>query len=307
MMDWLERMNEAITYIEDHLTGEIDFDKVARTACCSSYHFQRMFSFITGVPLSEYIRRRRLTLAAFELQTGGARVIELAGKYGYDSPNSFTRAFEKLHGISPSSARSAGTRLKAFPRLSFHISIKGDMEMDYRIEQRPAFSVFGKSITVSVVDGECYRQIPEFWLKCVEDGTMERILKAASGGETATLRGEIFGNDKMLLNAVMFGHESQTGTFKYMVCQNVPQSGVPDGFETLRVPPLTWAVFPTERHPADQTTGKIQAIWQRVYPEWFPTSGYEHADGPDFELYHHAGDGQFIAEVWVPVQKAAKP
>lgn len=120
-MDWFERMNGAMSYIEDHLASEIDYEEAARIACCSSYHFQRMFSFITDVTLSEYIRRRRLTLAAFELQKGSGRVIDVALKYGYDSPNSFTRAFQSLHGVTPSLARDEGVQLKAYPRMSFQL------------------------------------------------------------------------------------------------------------------------------------------------------------------------------------------
>ena len=135
-MDWLDRMNRAMDYMETHLADEISYEEIARKACCSSYHFQRMFPFITGVPLSEYIRRRRLTLAAFDLQTAGCKVIDVALKYGYESPESFTRAFKSLHGISPAAARRVGASLKAYPRMAFQLSIKGDIEMKYRIETR---------------------------------------------------------------------------------------------------------------------------------------------------------------------------
>ncbi len=128
-MDWLVRMNSAMEYIETNLADTISYDEIAHRACCSTYHFQRMFPFITGVTLSEYIRRRRLTLAAFELQTTGSKVIDVAMKYGYDSPEAFARAFKNLHGIMPISARDTGVSLKAYPRMSFHISIKGDVEM----------------------------------------------------------------------------------------------------------------------------------------------------------------------------------
>lgn len=127
-MDWLDRMNSAMDYIEGHLDREVDSAEAAKRACCSVTHFQRMFSSVTGIHLSEYIRRKRLTLAAFELQEGCAKVIDVAMKYGYDSPDAFSRAFKLLHGIMPSAARSKGTGLKAFPRLSFHISIRGDVE-----------------------------------------------------------------------------------------------------------------------------------------------------------------------------------
>jgi len=130
-MDWLTKMNAALDYIEDHLLDEIDYKAVARKACCSSYNFQRMFSFITDVPLAEYIRRRRLTQAAIELQNTDARIIDVAVKYGYDSPVSFSRAFATLHGINPNEAKQSGARLKAYPKISFQISIKGEKEMNY--------------------------------------------------------------------------------------------------------------------------------------------------------------------------------
>jgi len=300
-MDWLKRMNGAISYIEDNLEGEIDFEILARIVCCSSYHFQRMFSFLTGVPLSEYIRRRRLTLAAFELQNSNMKILDLSLKYGYDSPNSFTRAFQNLHGVTPTSARDLGVKLKAYPRMSFHISIKGDVEMNYRIEEKNAFSVFGVEATVSAIDGKCYEQIPEFWLKSINDGTMERILIAA-GGSNATIKSDVYGNSEMLLNAAMYGH-NKDGTLKYMICQNTPESGVSDDFTKLSVPAMNWAIFPTEKHTQDQTTEKVQALWKRIFPEWFPTSGYEHADAPEFEMYYRADDDKYIAEVWIPVVK----
>ncbi len=121
-MEWLESMNAAVDYIESHLTDDISYERAARLACCSAYHFQRMFSYITGVPLSEYIRRRRLTLAAFELQSNRVKVIDTALKYGYESPEVFSRAFRKMHGIMPVSARVAGVSFKAYPRMTFHIT-----------------------------------------------------------------------------------------------------------------------------------------------------------------------------------------
>ncbi|SFC24483.1 AraC-type DNA-binding protein [Alkalibacterium subtropicum] len=157
-MDWLQRMNGAINYIEDNLTNEIDYAVAAKMACCSVYHFQRMFSFIIDIPLSEYIRRRRLTLAAFEVQNSDVRVIDLALKYGYQSPDAFTRAFYKLHGVTPTMARNMGTQLKAYPRISFHISIKEDKEMSYRIVEKGEYKVVGKSITIGI-DQDPYKGV----------------------------------------------------------------------------------------------------------------------------------------------------
>ena len=133
-MDWLERMNNALNYIENSLNEEIDYKEIAKAANCSEFHFSRMFSSISGISLSEYIRRRRLTLAAFEIQKSDIRIIDVAIKYGYVSSDTFSRAFQKMHGVTPSNARNRGVQLKAFPRISFQISIKGDTEMEYRIE-----------------------------------------------------------------------------------------------------------------------------------------------------------------------------
>jgi len=124
--DWIRKMNNAIAYIENHLDNEIDYNEAAKIACCSVYHFQRFFSFIAEIPLSEYIRRRRLTLAAFELQNGDVKVIDVALKYGYESPEAFARAFKSIHGVAPTMAKDSGSQLKAYPCMTFHISIKDD-------------------------------------------------------------------------------------------------------------------------------------------------------------------------------------
>ena len=145
----LENMNGAMSYIEDNLTEEIDFKEAARLALCSEFHFKRMFSFLSGVSLSEYIRRRRLTLAAFELNHSPIKIIDLAVKYGYNSPDSFTRAFQSLHGITPSEARETGQTLKAYPRLTFQLTIQGGDVMNYRIEEKEAFRIVGLKKRVS--------------------------------------------------------------------------------------------------------------------------------------------------------------
>jgi len=142
-MEWLDRLNQSISYIEDKLTGEIDIEKAAKIACCSSFHFQRMFSYIASVSLAEYIRRRRMTLAAFELQNSDIKIIDLAIKYGYDSPTSFSRAFQNVHGVPPSAAKGEGIVLKAHPRMTFLISIKGYEEvLNQKVEMD-----FGANIT----------------------------------------------------------------------------------------------------------------------------------------------------------------
>jgi AraC family transcriptional regulator len=288
-MDWLNRMNEAMDYIENNLADEIDYLKAAQIACCSTYHFQRMFSFITAVPLSEYIRRRRLTLVAFELQNSDIKVIDAALKYGYDSPTSFTRAFQNLHGVTPTAARDAGVKLKAYPRISFHISIKGESEMNYKIVEKVAFEVFGKEFKTSVIDGVCYKEIPEFWNKCVENGTAAEIIKTAGKPENG------------LLDAgVTFAHNGSDGTMRYMIACDKPDNTIPCQFTVLKIPALTWAVFDVDWHGDDSA---IHEVWKKIGTEWFPTSSYEHADAPEMERYFGDRDSEYKCEIWIPVVK----
>ena len=150
-MEWIERLNSAIYYMEEHIREELDMEEVARIACCSTYHFQRMFAYMADVPLSEYVRRRRMSLAAVDLQSGDCKVIDASLKYGYDSPTAFNRAFKNVHGIAPSQAKEDGIVLKAFPPISFRITIKGDSEMNFRIEKKDAFHIVGMS--------SCKRQV----------------------------------------------------------------------------------------------------------------------------------------------------
>ncbi|MBD8497921.1 AraC family transcriptional regulator [Paenibacillus arenosi] len=288
-MDWLNRMHRAMEYIETNLTETIDYDQVAKIACCSTYHFQRMFSFITDVPLSEYIRRRRLTLAAFELQKGSVKVIDVALKYGYESPEAFSRAFKKMHGIMPVSARDKGVSLKAYPRLSFHISIKGDVEMDYRIEDKQSFDMFGMSTTIHAEGDHPFIEIPAFWSRCISDGTVDRIRSAAGLGDNGQI------------HAVLYNH--QGNVFSYMIGYFMPQSGLTGEFEQLTIPQQTYAIFPTGLYPDGHSN--IQELWKRIWAEWFPTCNYEPLNGPELEMTYSRGNNMYEMEVWIPVTKKA--
>ncbi len=290
-MDWLDRMNSAMDYIEENLADEISYDKAAQIACCSTYHFQRMFSFITGVPLSEYIRRRRLTLAAFELQTSEIRVIDVALKFGYDSPEAFARAFKHLHGVMPISARSKGVSLKAYPRLSFHISIKGDIEMEYRIEEKKAFEVFGLELKTNVIDGKCYKEIPEFWEECVADGRLLALAKAA--GKEA---------NELLDAGVTYAH-NHDGSMNYMIACLRKCEPVPPEYKVLSIPEQTWAIFNVQ-WKSDKDTQNLHEAWRRIYSEWFPSASYEHVDC-DFDLEYYFGNSEssYGVEIWIPVRK----
>lgn len=288
-VDWLDRMNAALDYIEANLVGAIDLNVAARGACCSVYHFSRMFSFITGVPLNEYIRRRRLTLAGFELKHSDVKIIDLALKYGYDSPNSFTRAFQALHGVTPSDARAPGIMLQSFPRMSFVITIKGVASMNYRIVEEGPLTVFGKSVRTSLVDGRCNSEVPAFLDQCEADRTTYRIVEAGKGDE------------QMMLRAVTYDYDAD-GNFSYLIGLEMPEGGVSEAWERVDVPARTWAVFPKEFEL--DSGDSIISVWQRIYPEWFPNSGYEQDEGPLQERNYHTDHGTIIVEAWVPVSKA---
>ena len=173
-MNLLEKMNGALTYVEENLTGDIDFKKVAKLACCSEYHFKRMFSFLAGITLSEYIRRRRLSLAAFELNNSNTRIIDVAIKYGYSSPDSFTRAFQSFHGVTPSEARNNGQSLKTYSRVTFQLSIKGGSELNYRIVEKEAFRIVGIMKRVPIIFHGVNPEIASMW-KTLNDEMINKL------------------------------------------------------------------------------------------------------------------------------------
>jgi AraC family transcriptional regulator len=284
-MEWLERLNGAVEYIENNLTGDINYEEAGKIACCSTFHFQRMFSYIAGIPLSEYIRRRRMTKAAVDLQMGNEKVIDIALKYGYESPTSFNRAFQGIHGITPTAARETGVILKAFPRISFSISIKGDVEMNYRIEKKEAFKIVGVHEQFKMNLEESFTKVPLFWQKTTQSGVIPQILP--------------------LLNQVPYGllgvSTCMNGEdFSYYIGVATDKD-TPEGMTEYKVPEGTWAVFEC----IGPMPNSIQELQKRIVTEWLPTSGYEYANAPDIEVYFE-GDQQspnYRCEVWLPVMK----
>lgn len=289
-MNSMERINSAIDYVEAHITEEIDFHQVAQKACCSVYHFQRMFSYIMDISLSEYIRRRRLTLAAFDLLEGGDKIVDIAAKYLYQSPEAFSRAFKSLHGINPAQARSVGTPLKAYPRLSFHMSLDGDSEISYQIVQKKGFEVCGIKTDIIVDPERTNRQITQFWDDNISSGALGQFHR------------DIGLDDNIPLNAALFNYSPSK--FSYMICYESPAGGTPSGYFALSAPPLTWAVFFTSKHPGPETTRVVRRLRERIYLEWFPTSGYTQAVGPEFEIFN-SDKNKFVVEVWIPIARAS--
>lgn len=283
-MDIINQLNAAVEYIEENLTGEIDYAKIAETACSSQYHFQRMFAAITGVPLSEYIRRRRLTQAALDLQNDDCKVIDIALRYGYNSPDSFTRAFKAVHGVVPSQARTRGVKLKSYPKIIFTLSIKGVIAMDYRIIEKEAFKIVGVKEWTTTENGQNFVNIPKMWEK-MPPAKFNQIGSLANTEPTGILG----------VCADMYD-----GGFDYWIAA-ATTSPCPSDLEEKEIPALTWAVFEAK----GPMPGSIQEVWKRIFSEWFPNSGYEHAAAPEFEWYS-AGDNNaedYRSEVWIPIVK----
>jgi AraC family transcriptional regulator len=285
-MEWLDAMRNAIRYIEDHLDSDFDMDEEARAARSSKYHFQRMFHMLTGVTVAEYVRRRRMTLAAQELALSKVKIIDIALKYGYESPEAFTKVFVKLHGFTPSAAREAGVKLKAYPRLSFHISMIGDQDMNYAMVEKESYPVVGKAIRVSCKNGENSREIPKFWQQSHETGLVDRLDNL---------------NDEVETIGICMDFDEVKEELTYMIAVRNTDDHIPDGLEERVIPAATWAVFESIGPMPDA----IQKVWKRIYSEWFPASAYEHAGGPELEVYPiaDASDENYRCQVWIPVVK----
>lgn len=280
-MDWVERLNQSMNYIEEHLTDEIDYSRLGQIACCSSYHYQRMFTYMAGITLSEYIRRRKMSLAAVDLQSGTERVIDIAVKYGYSSPTAFNRAFQSFHGIAPSAVKTEGVSVKTFSPIVFKIAVKGACEMDYRIETKEAFRIVGISAPLDKEIEKNFAVVPKMWQDAVEKGTIQKL--------AAIMNAPPMG----LLGVSLCSDEEQ---WKYFIA--VSSTKESDGFEEYTVPASAWAIF-----SGTGTNQSIQELEQRIVTEWLPTSGYEYANAPDIEVYLNPDPQNAKYEVWIPVMK----
>lgn len=288
-MDWLAGIQNAINYIEDHLTEEIDLDKAAAVAACSSFYFQRIFGILCDIPLSEYIRNRRLSLAGNELNASDAKVVDIALKYGYESPESFSRAFSKFHGITPSEAKKNGSKLKSFSRLSVKITLSGGSVMDYKIIEKDSFEIIEKVETQPIENEINAKSIPDFWTRSHNDGTVKSLLENTI--------------DKTFIFGVCYGNNSDNAkSFEYSigaVCDG--KTIVPKGFRKNTIPARTWAIFECK----GAMPNAMQDMWHKITSEFFPTSGYQPTYEMDIEAYAEGdmNDENYHSEIWIPVVK----
>ena len=280
-MEWVHKLNQSMNYIEEHLTDEIDYEQLGRIACCSAYHYQRMFTYMAGITLAEYIRRRKMSLAAADLQGGNERIIDIAEKYGYRSPTAFNRAFQSFHGIAPSSVKDEGVSVKSFSPIVFKITVKGATEMNYRIETKEAFRIIGVSAPLDREIENNFMVLPTMWQEASVNGTIQK------------LAGMMDAQPMGLLGVSVCNDEEQ---WKYFIA--VSSTKASDGFEEYSVPASTWAIF-----SGTGTNQSIQELERRIITEWLPASGYEYANAPDIEVYLNPDPRNAQYEVWIPVAK----
>lgn len=284
-MEWTESIGKAIQLMEDNITEDITVDMIAEHVNISSFYFQKGFAMLCGFTIAEYIRNRRLTLAGNDLATGNEKIIDIALKYGYDSPDSFTRAFTRFHGVTPTSARKNQVMLKSFAPLKIKISLEGGYLMDYKIEKKEAFTVIANAKTFSY-DG-AKELVPQFWQEHFQSGKGKTVM-----GWYGINIDENMGHD----------------TFDYLIADPYnPKTEVPEGFITKTIPEFTWAVFPCVGAMPDA----LQNVNTKIFTEWLPAlKEYEFAAGYCVEYYdvptkypNGTQDEKYYCEIWIPVKK----
>lgn len=283
----LERLNQAMEHIESHLGEPIDVAGLARIAVTSEYHFRRMFSALAGLPLSEYIRRRRLTVAGAEVLAGDRTLLDVATRYGYGSGEAFARAFRAMHGVGPGEARRTGAALHSQPRMSFRLVVEGSSSMRYRIVDKDAFRVVGRRARVPLVHEGANPAIADF-IRSLPKDTVARIA-ALADQEPAGIVGV---SDQL-------DPSRAEGTELDYYHGVVTGAAVPEDMDALAVPAGMWAVFESSG-PFPQT---LQYLWRDVFTQWFPSNPYGSRPGPEILSVRLSEDGQQAdAELWIPVE-----
>ncbi|MFA7117528.1 MAG: AraC family transcriptional regulator [Sphaerochaetaceae bacterium] len=280
-MEWIKALNNSIDFMENHLLEDITIDDIAREVNMSPFYYQKAFKILTGYAVGEYLRNRRLSLAGAELTRGNAKIIDVAYTYGYETPESFSKAFRRFHGVSPQLAKQKEYQLHDFQRLIIKVIIQGGSKMDCRIEKKEAFKIVGRGREFSYDNS--YQMIPKFW---------DEFCKKYCKVENPSSKG-IFG--------ICLDIKKEGGTFQYLIADPYEKGPVPEGFKIMEIPSFTWAIF-TCKGPLPEA---LQSVNTRIFSEWLPTNGeYEIATGISIEMYT-MGDTtskDYISEIWIPVK-----
>ncbi|KOP80812.1 AraC family transcriptional regulator [Lysinibacillus sp. FJAT-14745] len=287
-MSWIESIQKAINYIEEHLLDDITMEQIAREVNSSVFHFQRTFSILTDMSIADYIRRRRLTLAAQELINTEQKVIDLAYKYGYDSPEAFTKAFRKQHNLTPSEARKKQGQLQSYNRLVIQVSLKGAEPMKYKIVEKEKFQVVGVKRTYNCQNGENLQDIPHFWNEMNSKNFDHQLIQLNNGSIKGTLGVCVPNTD-----------QGQNGFIDYWIAtDHVGEVG--ENLLALEIPASKWVVFEVHGPMPDA----MQNTWKQIYSEWFPSNPYKPAGTAELEVYpdEDAYSPDSYSEIWIPIQ-----
>ena len=276
MKDWIEGFQDSIDYIEHNLLNELDIEKIAEKAAFSPFYYQRIFGAMCGMTVGEYIRARKMTLAAQELSCSENKVIDIALKYGYDSPDSFAKAFRRFHGINPVQAREAGASLRSFAPLRIKITLEGGNMLDYKIVEKAPFTVTGIK---KRFDAETsYKQVPEFW------GEWSSDMKGLKG---------------------MFGicTDMDGRYFDYWIADlYLPWEDIPAGCETFQIPGGLWAIFKC----VGVLPESMQKVNTQIWSEWLPAlQGYTLAGNYSIEFYLPPAEtpSETVSYICIPLKK----
>ncbi|MBV6697927.1 AraC family transcriptional regulator [Kitasatospora aureofaciens] len=289
----LEHLNRAMDHIERNLDHEVEVAELARIAMTSEYHFRRLFSMLAGMPLSEYVRRRRLTVAGAEVLGGERTLLDVAVRYGYTSGEAFARAFRAMHGVGPGEARRDGAVLKSQPRMSFRLVVEGTSSMEYRIVEKPDFRIVGKKARVTLIYQGVNPGIAEF-IKGLGAETVARISALSDQDPDGIVS---------VTDYLSVSREEGSELDYWHAVVAGPDAELPEGLDVLDVPAGTWAVF-SNTGPFPQA---LQEMWGDVASQWFPSNPYESRPGPELlrtRFVPGAGDAE--AELWVPVTRAVR-
>ena len=295
-MEWIVAMQQAIVYMEEHLLETINYEDVARQVHISCYEFHRAFGFLTGMTANAYIRRRRLSLAARELLETDARITDIALKYGYDTPESFTKAFTRFHGVAPRSAREESARLVLFNPLAIKLTVEGGKIMDYRISQtkHQKFIAMVKSFSAEIVNDMDNHDVADFWGECLDQKLLEPLLALRPSGKK-----DLYG----LCSPAKEGAD----TFEYGIGVLVDEDTLPFdaaqmealGYRSWEVKPGTYAVFDCLGNDGNC----ISETWSKFYREFLPQMGYEAEEETDYELYFEHERPGIFCQLWIPIVK----
>ncbi len=285
IVGWIEGIGEAVRYIEENMTEELEIESIAKRAFVSPFYFQKGFAMLCGFTVGEYVRKRRLTLAGGELVSTDGKIVDIALKYGYDSPDSFTKAFTRFHGVTPAAVRKDGAMMKSFAPLKIKFILEGGYLMDYKIVEKDSFTVIGASRMFGYDTAKS--EIPQFWAEHYEIGKGSIVC-----GMYGVCLDEGAGPDE----------------FEYLIADNYdPPATVPDGFVTKTIPKHTWAVFACR----GAMPKALQDVNHKIFSEWLPNCrDYEIAAGYNIEMYTALSDypkgnqdENYYSEIWIPVKK----